>query len=163
MATKHLSIGLFSFIGSNILSAQSIAVSHSEQLEGVNTLNMVRQLEQIALLTLVGVVVLLGVGWICSIGKACLNLNQPAKKINRSSASLLIWVIGLSIFCGSCGTMAAQYRATAATERRTCPCPQESINRASMAFDNGYPSTAYSNLYTPSFCKFCGQRIGNKR
>ncbi len=167
MAIKFLFTGTLSFVGASILSAQSTAALHTEQLGDVNTMNAISQLEQNALMALIGAVVLMGLMWICSVWKACAGLNQPRRNVRKSSINSLILIAGLSVFFGSCTVeqraMAARYRIAAAAESRTCPCPHEYVNHANMSFNNRYSSTAYSNLYGPSFCRFCGKRLAYSR
>ncbi len=161
MTAKYLFTSTFSILGTSILSAQTTAALHSEQLGDMNTMNTLRQLEQNALWALIGAVVLMGLLWICSIAKACAELNQPHKSPGRSMMMLLVLIIGLSAFCGSCSAgrweRAEQYRMVMKSEFRNSPCPHEFVHPNNVPLNNRYPSNGYSNWVGPSVCRFCGQ------
>ncbi len=155
----------FSFIGSSVLSAQSSAVLHTEQLTGLEAFNAVRLLEQNALLALIGAVVLIALVGIFSVLKACAGLTNQQKRSSRPSMMLLVLILGGSVFCGNCSVekraMAAQYRMAAAAEQRTCPLRHHYGNEINTPFNNRYTSTSYSNSSGPIFCKYCGYMISH--
>jgi hypothetical protein len=159
MTTKLNFTCAFSFIGSSILSAQSSAVLHTEQLTGLEAFNTVRLLEQNALWVLIGVVVLMSLAWISSVLKACVGLNKPKKSSRRPSMTLLVLILGLSVFCGSCSV--EKYRMAVAAEQRTCPLRHHYGNEVNIPFNNRYTSTSYSNSSGPIFCKYCGYMISH--
>ena len=167
MTAKLNFTSAFVFIGSSVLSAQTSVALHPEPMGAQGVFNTIHLLEQNALWVLIGAVVLMGVGWICSVLKACTQLNKSPKNSGRPSVILLFLITGLSVFCGSCSTaqraMAARYRAASTAENRNCPYPHHCINYVNTPFNNRYPSNSYSNLQGPSFCKYCGQRILDNR
>lgn len=125
--------------------------------------NIVDQLEHNALLALLGVVVLLVILYICLVLKACTGLNL----IQKNTHNLLLLVLGLSSFCSSCSVeqqaMAAQYRASEAAKHRNYESTCQHGNYSNIPFINRYPSIGYSNWPSPSFCRYCGQRVFNTR
>ena len=134
---------------------------------GSDIANMVGQLEYNALLALLAAVVLMGVILICHVSKACADLNRPQENPRRRFTTLLILVAALSVFCGSCTAeqraMATQYRDVAAAENGTCAMPYHSEKHSNIPYTDGYPSYGYFNLDSPTFCKYCGQRIFKSR
>jgi hypothetical protein len=163
MTAKYYITGINTFIGSNILSAQSTAVLHSEQWRDFDLSLLVGKLEQSALMMLIGSVAFGSLIWICSILKTCVKLNKPTNNLRKPSLMLLILITGLSTFCGSCSVeqraMAASYRKVEAAEHRTCPLPHHYQEQVNAPYLNHNPYTGYNNLYGPSFCKYCGRRI----
>ncbi len=161
MTAKFLFTSTFSLIGISLLSAQTSAALHTEQLLDLNTMDTLHQLEQNALLALIGAVVLMALLWICSVAKACTELNQPQKSPGRSSMMLLILITGLSVFCGSCSAgrweQAARYRMAMKSEFRDSPCAHQSMHPMNIPANNPYPSNGYSNGLGPSVCGVCGQ------
>lgn len=133
---------------------------------GSDIANLAGQLGYNALLILLAAVALMGIVFIGQVSKACADLNRPRRNTRSSFFGLLILAAGLSVFCSSCSAeqraLAAQYR-DAAAENHTCPMNQHYTNQADPGFNNRYPSNAYSNWYGPTYCKYCGKRILNKR
>jgi len=156
MTAKYLFTSTFSIIGTSILSAQSAAALHTEQLGNLNTLNTLRQLEQNALWALIGAVVLMALLWICSVAKACAELNQPQKSPSRSSMMLLVLITGLSVFCGSCSTGHWEQRMAMKSELRNGPCPNEYTHPQNLTSSNAQTSNGHSYWVGPSVCRYCG-------
>lgn len=128
---------------------------------------IVGQLQQNALLGLISAVVFIGIVWVCFVLKECAQLNRPQKNIRRHSTTLLILIVGLSVFCGRCTVeqraRAAEYRAAKAAENHSCPTQRHHVNYENLPFNNRYPSNGYSNWHGSFFCKYCGQRVYNSR
>lgn len=163
MTAKIYLTGISTFIGTNILSAQSTAVLHNEQWKDFDITLLVGKLEQSALMILIGSVAFISLIWICSILKTCATLKKTAGNLRNPSMLLAILILGLSTFCGSCSAeqraMAIEYRKAEAAEHRTCPLPHHYQEQVNAPYLNHNPYTGYSNLYGPSFCKYCGRRI----
>lgn len=166
MPSKFFSATLLSFATASLF-AQAPGHLQSVQAGHADIANLTGSLTQNALFTLLGVIALAGMVWIGCIIKACACLNQPQVKARKSVINLLLLVAVLSAVCSSCSVeqqaMAARYRASEAAENRSCPMNQHYSNQANTTTSNRYPYAGYSNAYGPSFCKYCGQRITNKR
>ena len=139
------------------LSAQATAPLHAAGIGDSDVAGVIDLLERNALMALFGFVVLMAIIFICHISKACAGLNRAQK----NARNLIILVVGLSSFCGSCSVeqraMAAQYRAAEAAEYRHCPSPYQHGNYANISFNNGY-----SNGHGPTYCRYCGQKIAHR-
>ncbi len=143
--------------GTAILSAQATTSLHTANMGDSDVTGVIDLLERNALMALFGFVVLMAIIFICHISKACAGLNRAQK----NARNLIILVVGLSSFCGSCSVeqqaMAAQYRAAEAAENRHCHSPYQHGNYANISFNNGY-----SKERGPIYCKYCGQRIPDR-
>lgn len=164
MSSRFLFSALLSLTAAASLSAQAPAALHTSQMMELDVFNVVRLLEQNALLALLSAVGLMGVLWVCYVFNACARLNKPRKNtVGRPVMSLLVLIAGLSVFCGSCSVeqraMAARYRTAEAAEIRPCPMNQHQNDQVNTAFNSQYAYTSYSNWHGPAFCKYCGQRI----
>jgi len=168
MSSKLFFAALLSLTAAASLSAQAPAALNTAQMAELDIFNVVRLLEQNALLALIGAVLLMGIAWICYVFKACAQLNKPQENTRiRPFMTLLILVAGLSIFCSSCSVeqraMAARYRASEAAENGACPSLHHYVNQVNAPFNNRYPYSGDSNGQGPAFCKHCGQRIFNSK
>ena len=166
MSTKIFFSALLSLAAAS-LSAQAPATLHASQAGLLDISETISLLEQNALLALIGAIVLMGMAWVCYVFSACTQMNKPRAKAPGAFPTLLILVVGLSIFCGSCSVeqqaMAARYQATQATENRTCSSPHHYENYVNTPVNNRSPYQGYSNFMGPTFCKYCGQRISDSR
>lgn len=158
MTSKLIFTCAGSFMGLCIPSAQASDFMYASQVENVD--NTVRLLEQTAVFGLTGAVILMSIAWVFYIWKECTSLKKPQK----NSAMFLILVGGLSFFGTSCSVeqraRAAHYRTAEAAERSACPSQHHHGN---TPFNNRFPpSYSYSDGHSPSFCKYCGQRVSNR-
>ena len=157
MASKHLLSGTSILLGVNTLSAQAPAALHTANTGDADVTGVVDLLEHNALLALVGFVVLMAILFICHLSKACAGLNRAQK----NARNLLILVVGLSSFCGSCSVAqqarAVQYRAAEMAEYPYCHSPYQHGNYANIPFNNGY-----SKGHGPVYCRHCGQKIPDR-
>ena len=148
------SVVLF-LISAATLSAQATTSLYASGMGDSDVNGVVDLLEHNALMALFGFVVLVAILYICHITKACADLNRAPKNVRN----LIILVIGLSSFCGSCSVeqraMAAQYRAAEAAEHRHCPSPYQHGNYVNSPFNNRNPAIGHGS----SFCRDCGKRI----
>lgn len=163
MSSRLFFSALLSLTAAVSLSAQAPAAMHTSQMMELDVFNVVRLLEQNALLALLSAVGLMGILWVCYVFNACTRLNKPQENTaGRPVMSLLVMVAGLSVFCGSCSVeqraMAARYRTAEAAEMRPCPMNQHFNDQANTAINSRYPYTGYTNWHGPAFCKYCGQR-----
>jgi hypothetical protein len=158
MAAKFFFTCAGSFIGTQVISAQSSVVLYSERWSGPDVAGSVRQLEINALYVFIGAVVLMGLAWIFSVVKACLSLSKPVKTLPKS---LLILVIGLSFLGESCSVVqratAKDYALAEKAESRNCR--HYMAQEPSASFSQQNPYMGYSQVFGPGLCKFCGRKI----
>jgi hypothetical protein len=158
MTSKLIFTCASAFMGLCIPAAQASDSMFTSQAEQLN--NTISLLEQTAIFALTGAVILMSIAWVFYIWKECTSLKKPQK----NSAMFLILVVGLGLFCSSCSVeqraMTARYRTAEAAERTACPSQHHYGN---TPLNNHFPpSYSYSNGHSPSFCKYCGQRVSNR-
>lgn len=166
MPVKFFSATLLSFASASLF-AQAPGHIQSVQAGHADIATLTGSLTQNALFTLLGAIALVGMVWIGYVIKACACLNRPQVRARKSVVNLMLLAVVLSSFCSSCSVeqqaMAARYRASAAAENSTCPMNQHYSTQDNTTANNRYPYTGYSNWHGPSFCKYCGQKVTNRR
>ena len=124
----------------------------------------VRSLEQNILLALTAGVVFLGIIFACYVIKENARSNRPKQAKHNYFLTLLFLVMGVGMFCSSCG-VAQQVQAASfdvVQEHVQRGCPHHQASPEPLAFVNIYRTIGYSAQRT-STCKLCGQRIVNTR
>jgi hypothetical protein len=148
------------------LSAQEApGALHAAPMEQTALAGIVDGLTRHALFALLGTITLAGAIYIAYVCKHCNDLSTKRNNIHGRSVALLLFVAGLSAFGSSCTaaqrTRAADIRAEQAAENRGCSMNRHYDDRANAAYNSRGLYNGNSNLYGPSFCKFCGKRIAN--
>lgn len=148
----------------SLLSAQSLASLNNVNQAKLEVSNAVHFIEQNILLALTAGVLFLGIIFVCYVAKEYANSNQAQKAKHNHFLSLVVLVVGTSLFCSSCGV--AQQLQTAASdltqEQIQNGCPHHQASQEPLAFANIYRTIGYPAQHS-SICKFCGQRIVNTR
>lgn len=160
MAAKFFFTCAGSFIGTQVISAQSNMESYADRWNIPDVSGSVRQLEINAWYVLIGVVALMGIAWIFSVVKACLSLSGPVKQMPKN---LLLLVVGLSCFGQSCALVqratAEDYALAEKAENRHCPLRHDMPQEPGASFSNQNPYMGYGQVYGPSQCRSCGRLI----
>ena len=152
------------FSTTSLLSAQSMASLYNVNQAKLEVSNAVHFIEQNILLALTAGVLFLGVIFVCYVMKEYANSNQAQKTKHNHFLSLIVLVVGMGLFCSSCGVAQQMHAAPSDLTQEYIQqgCPHHQANQEPLAFASIYRTIGYPAQHS-SICKFCGQRISNPR